>query len=52
MIKRRIFLKAAGAGGVRRVAYRSTLTAEDSPPLWTFEFSGSKIVGGVPPSEE
>ena len=32
------------ADGVHRVAYRSTLAAEASPPAWTFEFSGSRIV--------
>ena len=32
------------SGGVRRVAYRSALAGEDSAPIWTVEFSGSKIV--------
>ena len=32
------------SGGVRRVAYRNALAGENSPPAWTFEFSGSKIV--------
>jgi hypothetical protein len=32
------------SGGVQRVAYRSNLAAEDSPPAWTFEFHDSKIV--------
>jgi hypothetical protein len=30
--------------GLRRVEYRSTLAGEHSPPAWTFEFSGSRIV--------
>jgi hypothetical protein len=30
--------------GVQRAAYRSTLAGENSPPAWTFEFSGSRIV--------
>ena len=32
------------AAGVRRIEYRSTLAGNDSPPSWTFEFSGRKIV--------
>lgn len=32
------------SGGVQRVEYRSTLAKKDSPPAWTFEFSGSRIV--------
>jgi hypothetical protein len=35
---------ASIAGGVHRVAYRNTLAAENSPPSWTFEFSGSRII--------
>jgi len=31
------------ASGVRRVEYRVTEAAKDSPPSWTVEFSGSKI---------
>lgn len=31
-------------GGVRRVAYRSTLAGAGSLPTWTFEFSGNRIV--------
>ena len=34
------------SGGVQRVAYRSTLAGESSPPAWTVEFSGSRIVLG------
>ncbi len=32
------------SGGMQRVEYRSTLAQKDSPPAWTFEFSGSRIV--------
>src|ERR1017187_8811435 len=32
------------SGGVHRVAYRSNLAAEGSPPAWTFEFHDRKIV--------
>jgi hypothetical protein len=32
------------SGGWQRVEYRSMLAQKDSPPAWTFEFSGSKIV--------
>lgn len=37
-------VSASTAGGVLRVAYRSNLASKDSPPAWTLEFSGSKIV--------
>ena len=32
------------AGGVQRIEYRNALAGENSPPAWTFEFSGSRIV--------
>ncbi len=35
---------ASIAGGVHRVAYRSNLAAENSPPAWTLEFSAGGIV--------
>jgi hypothetical protein len=37
-------VSASTSGGVLRVAYRSNLAGKDSPPAWTLEFSGSKIV--------
>jgi hypothetical protein len=37
-------MSISSSGGVQRVEYRSTLADEDSPPAWTFEFSGSRIV--------
>ncbi len=34
----------SASGGAQRVEYRNALASENSPPAWTFEFSGSKIV--------
>jgi Bacterial alpha-L-rhamnosidase 6 hairpin glycosidase domain/TAT (twin-arginine translocation) pathway signal sequence len=36
-------VSTSSSGGVQRVEYRTELAGGDSPPAWTFEFSGSRI---------